>query len=314
MDIDHLFATQMGLAARSQLLAAGVTPSALAWRLTHQWRFVLPGVIMGNTGSVSANQRIMAAQLYAGPLAQVTGEVGCRLHELRSRRGSSVVRMVVPHTQRRREVGWVRISRTRHLEHPVWLRGPIRYASPARCVIDWARDMRSLSDGRALAIEAVQRRLVTLDELVHQLECGPSQGSALVRRALVDVASGAWSAPEAELRSLLATSRLPEPMLNPMLGLPDGTSLISPDAWFDEVALAVMVHSKEHHSREADFVATIDADASLTTSGIIVVGVVPRMIRTAPREVVQRVLAGYAVAQRRPRPDILVRPRALFLP
>jgi len=312
MDFEGIFTAQLGLAARTQLLAAGVTPSALAWRLTHQWRLVLPGVIMGSTGSLSPNQRIMAAQLYAGPLAQVTGEVGCRLHELRSRRGSSVVQLVVPHSQRRREAGWVRISRTRHLEDPVWVRGAIRYASPARCVIDWARDMRSLNIGRALAIEAVQRRLVTLGELVHQLESGPSQGSALMRRALVDVASGAWSAPEAELRSLLASTRLTEPMLNPALVLPDGTPLISPDAWFDEVGLAVMVHSKEHHSREEDFVATIDAD--VTTSGVVVVGVVPRMIRTAPREVVRRILAGHAVAERRARPDILVRPRALFLP
>jgi len=314
MDIDALFARQLGLATRAQLLAAGVTPSALTWRLTHQWRLVLPGVVLGNTGSLSENQRIMAAQLYAGPLAQVTGQVGCRLHELRSRRGTSVVTMVVPHSQRCRQVGWVRISRTRYLEDPVWVRGPIRYASPARCVIDWARDMRSFGDVRALAIEAVQRRLVTLGELVHQLECGPSRGSSMVRRALIDVAAGAWSEPEAQLRSLLSTSGLPEPMLNPILMLPDGTSLISPDAWFDEVGLAVMVHSKEHHSREDDFVATIDADAMLTTSGVIVVGVVPRMIRTAPRDVVRRVLAGYDVAGRRPRPDILVRPRALFLP
>jgi len=134
-----------------------------------------------------------------------------------------------------------------------------------------------------------------------------------LRKALVDVAAGAWSDPESDMRRTLAGIGLPEPMMNPELSLPDGRPLISPDCWFDEVALAVMVHSKEHHSREDDFASTIDADSCLTTSGIVVVGVVPRMVRTAPGEVVARVLAAHRVAAARPRPDIVVRPRSLFV-
>jgi len=83
MHVDDLFASQLGLATRAQLRAAGASDAAISWRTTRQWRVVLPGVILNNNGSLRPHQRIMAAQLYAGPFAQVTGQAACGLHGLR---------------------------------------------------------------------------------------------------------------------------------------------------------------------------------------------------------------------------------------
>jgi hypothetical protein len=38
--------------------------------------------------------------------------------------------------------------------------------------------------------------------------------------------------------------------------------LPTPDGWFDDVALAVQVHSRRHHAGELDWEATVAADGA----------------------------------------------------
>lgn len=280
--VRRIFGHQLGLATRSQLIAAGLSEAAITWRLGTHWRVVLPGVVRESGGILAPNQRVLAAQLYAGAQAQVTGQVACSFHGLRPNTKGSAVHILVPATCRRRDVAWARIRPTETLEESLHGYGAIRLTSPARAVVDWARTTRSLGDARALTIEAVQRRLVSLDELVHELERGPRRGSALVRRALVDVAAGAWSDPEAHLREVLGRTGLPELWMNPSLTRADGTRLTAPDGWFDEVALALMVHSRQFHSMGEDFDATVSSDADLTSAAQSVRRV-PGMLTAAGR-------------------------------
>jgi hypothetical protein len=62
--------------------------------------------------------------------------------------------------------------------------------------VDAAREMVAAREATALVIEAVQRRIVTVEGLRHELECGPRGGSAQVRRAVDAAEVGAWSVPE----------------------------------------------------------------------------------------------------------------------
>ena len=104
--------------------------------------------------------------------------------------------------------------------------------------------------------------------------------------------------------------RLPRPWANPALHDPLGRRLTTPDLWFDDVALAVMVHSRVHHSGVLDWEATVAADEDLRTAGIEVVAVTPASIAAAPEQVLARIGAAYERAARRPRPvGVLALPR-----
>ena len=86
------------------------------------------------------------------------------------------------------------------------------------------------------------------------------RGSVRLRRLLDEAADGAWSVPESDLLALIRTSRsLPEPMVNPLLTGPGGTQLTSPDLWFDDIGMAVLVQSREFHSDGLDWDATVVA-------------------------------------------------------
>ncbi len=96
-----------------------------------------------------------------------------------------------------------------------------------------------------MAIEAVRRRLVTWDDLAHAFYLRNRRGSAVIRRALDAAATGAWSRPEAVLLAAIeASTVLPRPWANlRLIHQPTGQRLLTPDVWFDDVAMAVMVHS-----------------------------------------------------------------------
>ena len=158
-------------------------------------------------------------------------------------------------------------------------------------------------------MEAVQTGRVTLDELQHELEAGPSHGRRQARLAIEQARAGVWSVPEADLLRMCADSAmLPHAWPNPVLRS-DGRRLISPDLWFDDVALAVMVHSRQHHERDADWEGTVERDGELTAHGACVIGFTPRSIATRPRDVLSRIEQTYEVLRGRARPPIQMTPR-----
>jgi hypothetical protein len=186
-------------------------------------------------------------------------------------------------------------------------------ASLPRAVLDAARGARSLDEARAVVIEAVQRQRCTLDELWHELQAGPTKGSAFARRALRDAADGAWSVPEATLLARCARSTvLPAALANPVLTA-SGTRLVSPDIWFDDVALAVMVHSRQYHERGQDWERTVERDGQLTEHGVTVLAFTPRSIATDLDRVVTSIERTYLelTACGRPRPSVRMTPREL---
>ena len=73
------------------------------------------------------------------------------------------------------------------------------------------------------------------------------------------------------------------------------------DLWFDDVALAVMVHSRAYHSGVLDWEATVAADEDLRAAGVEVVAVTPASIAAEPERVPSRIDAAYRRAAARPR-------------
>jgi len=108
------------------------------------------------------------------------------------------------------------------------------------------------------------------------------------------------------LRLVGADARLPAPCANPILRDEQGRRLTTPDVWFDNVALAVMVHSRTYHAGVLDWEATVASDEDLREAGAEVVTVTPTAIVGDPARVTERVVKAYARASRRPRPPGLV--------
>ena len=192
--------------------------------------------------------------------------------------------------------------------------GALRYSCLPRAVVDRAAGMPP-DEARALIIDVVQRRLARLDDLSHWIDARRPNGRVVLRRALAEAAAGAWSLPEADLARLLSRSSVvPEPWLNPELRDADGGRLTTPDLWLDDVAMAVMVHSREFHSGVIDWESTVERDSDLSACGVVVVGVTPGAIARDPARVLDRIERAYATALRSGRrADVVATPRVVSI-
>jgi len=99
-------------------------------------------------------------------------------------------------------------------------------------------------------------------------------------------------------------------MPNPFLRLASGETLPTPDAWIDEVGLAIQLHSRTYHARDQDWDGTVMGDGELAAAGITVIGVTPNQLHRDPEAFVRRVERAYlALNQRGGRPDVLAKDR-----
>ena len=209
--VKHLAQSQHGVVSRRQLLESGVTPAEIRWALGRSWRALLPGVILLDPGLPTLEQRQVAALLYAGPRAWLAGPTALGVHGVATSFETARVHVLVPTPLRSRDVSWASVRRTAFTNERVLERGPLRYSCLPRALVDSAHAAPDEDTARALMIEAVQRRLVRLDDVAHWVEARRSNGRLRLRRALGEAAAGAWSVPEADLARLLAASKvLPE--------------------------------------------------------------------------------------------------------
>ena len=186
----------------------------------------------------------------------------------------------------------------------------LRIASRARAVTDAARDAPSADQAVAIVCEALERRLVTLEALRHEIELTAPAGNRTARLALRAAEAGAWSVPESDLGSLVGSSRrLPLMWLNPSLSAPDGARLPTPDGWFDDVGLAVQVHSWRWHSGREQWDSTVMADGVRAEYGVAVVAVTPDAVRRSPALVLGRLERVHRQACARLRPTVIAVPR-----
>lgn len=293
-----LLAAQQGMLTRRQLLDAGVTKAEMRSRLSTRWRVVLPGVVLLDRDLPNEEQRLQAALLFGGPESWLAGPTAAALHGLRSCRVANPIYVRVPVPRRSRTSGWVIVKNTTLVDERLIERGPLRLSCVARAVVDAAAVAPTEDDARSIMIEATQRRIARVEDLKHWVHIRGTQNGARLRRALAEAASGVWSLPEADLLRLLSSSKvLPPMMANPELKDAAGIRLTTPDAWIDDVAMAVMVHSRRFHGGELDWENTVEADSDLSTSRVVVLGVTPRSILREPARVLARVERAYLAAR-----------------
>jgi hypothetical protein len=276
----RILSRQYEVIARHQALACGITRNALRHKLRPggPWRKVLPGVYVTVTGIVTQEQREMAALLYAGPGAVITGAAAVRRHRLRCA-GLNEIDVLVPVHIRRQSCGFVRIWHTIRMPQNVWSTGSLWFAPPHRAVADAARGMKSFDDVQAVVCEAVQRGRCTLVKLIEELNAGPTAGSRWFREALAEVSAGVRSSAEKDLKQLIDRSDLEKPMYNPRLYTIDGLFLGSPDAWWQRAGVGAEVDSRQYHLSAQDYAATVARHNRMEGAGIHLLHFLPKNIR-----------------------------------
>ncbi|NJP34700.1 type IV toxin-antitoxin system AbiEi family antitoxin domain-containing protein [Micromonospora thermarum] len=278
---------QQQIVTRTQLLAAGFDDMYL-YRQTRRglWQRVLPATYALVTGTLTEEQRRISAALYAGPDAQLTGLAALMWYGFRYSPRSTDVHLILPHHMRRRSAGHAVIARALQLDHRARRTALYPVCSPARAVVDAARDLRQLRPVRATVAEAVQRGFTDLVSLDEEIRRARRSRTALIRKAFAEIADGTRSAPETELRECLAGSRLlPEVLWNPTLWAANGARLPTPDGYLRDVAVALEVDSREYHISPEDWARTLDRHNQLSRQGVLVLHFTPAQIRREPGRV-----------------------------
>ena len=314
--LNRILLEQQYVISRAQAFSCGMSPRMLHRRVAQSgpWQRLLPGIYLGVTGTVTQDQREMAALLYAGQGSMITGVAAVRRNHLRSP-GPDAVDVLIPWNCKRQTVAFVRIHRTRRMPERLFVTGKIRFTTVPRAVADAARSMARFDDVRAVVCEAVQRRACTVAELAAELESGPSAGSALLREALAEVGDGVRSVAEGEFRRLILRSGLPRPIFNARLFDADGTFIATVDAWWQQAGVAAEIDSRAYHLAAKDQDRTTERHDKLIAHGIFPLHFPPKRMKTdAPgiiREIGQAIEKGL---QRPPLPIKALEPGAKTAP
>jgi hypothetical protein len=275
----HVLAAQDFVVHRQQALAAGLTPDALAYRLSTKWRTLLPSVYLTHRGEPARRQRLMAGLLYAGPDSAIDGIDACHFYGLKALRpDDELVHVAVPAVSQLRSIRWLVVRRT---SRPFGVRTTafLRYVEPAAAVIATTRTLRSPRMTLAVMSDAVQRGIVSIDELRAANRSGPRHNGAIARLAVDQLDAGVRSTAEADFATLAERAPgLPQLMYNPLLRLPDG-SRIRPDAVAPDVPLIHETNGAIAHRRQDLFEDMQRRHDALTAAGFTVLHNAPTRIR-----------------------------------
>lgn len=259
--LDRILRDQFSVISRRQALVECGIPRARVDYLIRPagpWQRVLPGVYATTSGALAEAQRNMSGLLHAGPGSVLTGHAAVTLHNL-SCAGSNNIDVLVPAHSRVASAGFVRVIHSGRVPAPAdsYSTGALRFAPLPRAIADAARGMKRLDDVRAVVAEAIQRGRCTVADLVTELDDGPRTGSAMFHHALQEVSAGIRSAAEADLKDIITSAGLEEPLYNPALYWWDGTFIGIPDAWWQRAGVAAEVDSLQYHFRAADYENTM---------------------------------------------------------
>jgi hypothetical protein len=141
-----------------------------------------------------------------------------------------------------------------------------------------------------------------------ELSQGNRRGSAHFRAAMLHLVAGVRSAPEGDLRTLIDAAGIRDAQWNITLVSAAGEYVGAPDAWCDDVGLALEVDSQEYHGFGRGLQRTISRNARYARFGVVVYPVMPELLRSDPVRVRRELLQAHAAADARARPAVRVVP------
>lgn len=265
MSDGELKAFRHGVASRKDLLSAGFSQFRIRSALRSGcWQAALPGVIVLHNGPVSPDQLRRCALTYAGPASYLSHVTAAALQGLRIQ-ADDRLHLTIPHSRHPRSHDFVVIHQS---QRPCRLErnGDLRWSEPARTVVDLAAALTSRDDVRALVSDAVQRRIVSVQQLVDETAGIPRRGSKWLLEAVNDVRAGTRSMGESRLRRAVRQSKLPEPTWNFRLTTPFGA--VDLDAYWEYAAVAVEVDGARWHLDAVAWEADQRRQNAILASGV----------------------------------------------
>jgi hypothetical protein len=270
------------------------------------WQRLLPGIILLHNAKPTQDERVIAALLYAGPEALLTGVEACRRHGLRSQElpAGNDLHVLVPHQHKIKSSEFLIVERTIRLPEAI-NRGGVPLAPLVRATTDTVRRIRVMKPAGQLLVESIQRGRCTVEGLAHELNKGTQRGTAVPRRVLAE-----WQ----RLRSVAEAQAK-----NLSLGLADqpshwnvdvrdrtGSYVGCPDAWWDDIAMAWEIDSFDFHFGRDGYARTLERNTRYAAAGITVVQTLPSRLEKDPAGVLAELRAAHLAASARPRPPVVL--------
>lgn len=306
---------QRSVLTSAQFRARGWTSDAVRHARDRRIQQVFPRVFVSHRGPLDAQDRTIAAYLWAGEGAVLTGRVALERHGLDVPSLGTCL-FLVPSTHRSRRVAGVTTVRTTRPVPIAAFRDCVPMTDVARALCDAAAHQQLIGNElRGATMSALQRRLTHPDRLRAELDERPRNGLQSVHEALNDFSAGAWSLPEAALARLIKDDpSLPECLLNKQLRTPDKVLIGVPDGYFEDGGVAIQVHSKTFHSGHDDegkdrWSATVERDGTMVEHEVIVVPITPTSIERRPQQVLARIRRVVMANRGRALPDVIVHER-----
>ncbi|MDQ1710419.1 MAG: hypothetical protein QOG49_1804 [Frankiaceae bacterium] len=270
-DVDGLMAvaaTQGGLFRADQARFHRISRNWIAHRNGQSLSTVLPGIYWTSTGPPPRDVQLDAALLYAGPHALLSHWTAAELWKLRD-----VARPEVHVTAPlRRDVadvpGRLVAHRSADLGDAVRrTRDERAVTALERTIVDLCTTIGSRREVRALAADAVQRRLTVPSRLVREIGRRPSlPGLKTLADVLGAVSDGARSVLELELREHMATGGVVAPLHGAPVHGRSGQCYEVDNLW-PEKRLIVEVDGREWHLSPDDWESDLDRMTDLVDAG-----------------------------------------------
>jgi hypothetical protein len=272
---------QDGVVSLAQLEQHGFTASAVQHRVGRGiWMRPLPEIILTATGPPTRRQRLIAARLWAGVDSVVDADDACAWYGLPPQWfRPELVHLVVPDSSSTRQRGFVVVRRSAS-KIVVGDRGLVPYVNPATAVIACARRAPTAAATLAYLSLALQRGLVTVDDLASARGSFGDKWCRRVDAALVAVGVGVRSPAEKDALKLFRTSRLlPPPQWNVWISLGDGGPPVCVDALWEDAGLVAEINGRTYHAWADQYEKLHRRGARITSSGLTVMHCTPRQLR-----------------------------------
>ncbi|MEV6879383.1 hypothetical protein [Amycolatopsis sp. NPDC051128] len=270
------------------------------------WQRLLPGIILLHNTEPTRREQLVAALLYGGSQAVITGAAACRQYGLHvpAEFPEAEVHLLVPHERKILSSEFVTIERTVRLPGP-WLRDGLPLAPLVRATTDAVRRTRAEEPIGRLLIEAVQRGRCSPKAISRELDRGTKRGTAMPRRLLTKWAD-LRSIAEARARQLSRRLPVPPSHWNPAICDASGKYIGRPDGWWDNVALAWEIDSVDFHFYRDGYAKTLHRNNRYAATGITVVQTLPSRVENDPDSVLEELQSAYREASMRPRPAVFL--------
>ena len=242
---------QLGLFTAQQAVEGGYSAKQLRKRLRDgHWVVVLGSVLVGRGTPVTPMTLARAASLAAGLDAVISHTTSGRIMDLKVP-ADAEAHVIVPRDRRVRIHG-LRPHRLELAESEVMVVDGMLCTTLLRTVVDlllWLPE----EDGRALAVDALRRDRLTVDELRHALvRTGQRHGLSRAWSVLADVGRGAHSEAEVKVHRLLRDAGISGWRAN--VPVHDDAGLIGVvDLLFAGEMLVVEIDGRAFHSDERAF-------------------------------------------------------------